>query len=571
MAARRALVPGMLLALVLCLLLTGSAPAADQDLLPPPDFQGISLSATDADPFPDIASSPYRDAIIGVWGREIISGFTDGTFGPEKLVMRQQFAKMIVLSLGLDPLPADGCPFVDVDTSWPYPRGFVATAAYHGITNGKTATTFAPYDNITRAQVVTMVVRALDKLKEGLLTSPPPQYVSSLGSFDTIHSPNMGKAEYNGLLAGLAGFGSGWNPWQNASRGEIAQMLWNGLLLESNVWAAVAAGANHTVAIAEDGSLYAWGGSVQMPTRVGTTANWQVVAARSAHTLALRSDGSIWAWGRNDEGQVGDGTTTRRYEPTHIGTDTDWEQIAAGGHSLALRDDGSLWAWGRNEYGQLGDGTTTDRHEPIRIGTDTDWKAVAAGSYHSLALKDDGSLWAWGQNMLYGQLGDGTTTDRHEPARVGTDSDWKVVAAGDYHSLALKEDGSLWAWGYNSEGALGDGSSTERYEPTHIGTDSDWVAVSGGNAHSLALKADGSLWAWGHNAEGQLGDGTTTRRYEPTRIGTDTDWKAVAASSSHSFGLKTDGSLWAWGWNYGGMLGIGTLTDRYMPTLVIGK
>ncbi len=254
------------------------------------------------------------------------------------------------------------------------------------------------------------------------------------------------------------------------------------------------------------------------------------------------------------------------------GSGGSWAHLAAGGsHSLALKTDGSLWAWGLNDLGQLGDGTAgkvNNRSVPTRIGAASDWQAVAAGDYHSLALKTDGSLWAWGLNHA-GQLGDGTQTGRLVPTRIGTDSDWRAVAAGSDHCLALKTDGSLWAWGLNRYGRLGDGTDTVRLVPTRIGTASDWQAVAAGGLSSLALKADGSLWAWGLNHAGQVGDGTQEAdRWVPTRIGTASDWQAVAARYLHSLALKTDSSLWAWGWNYYGQLGDGTDSDRRVPTRI---
>ena len=137
---------------------------------------------------------------------------------------------------------------------------------------------------------------------------------------------------------------------------------------------------------------------------------------------------------------------------------------ASYSHTIALKKDGSLWAWGYNRLGQLGDGTTTRRDIPVRIGTETDWSAIAAGHSHTIALKMNGSLWAWGSNWL-GQLGDGTGGNRDDfhnynvPVQIGTETEWSAIATGYAHTIALKKDGSIWAWGSNWRGQLGDGTN----------------------------------------------------------------------------------------------------------------
>ena len=165
--------------------------------------------------------------------------------------------------------------------------------------------------------------------------------------------------------------------------------------------------------------------------------------------------------------------------------------------------------------------------------------AISAEGFHSAALKSNGTLWTWGSNWK-GQLGDGTNIDRNTPTRIGVDSDWLAISAGALHTIALKSDGTLWTWGDNEYSQLGDGTGIiSRYTPTRIGTDTDWIEIAGGGTHTLALKSDGTLWAWGYNYFGQLGDGTDARKNIPTRIGTDTDWTAVSAGAGHSLALKS--------------------------------
>ena len=272
------------------------------------------------------------------------------------------------------------------------------------------------------------------------------------------------------------------------------------------------------------------------------------------HTVAIRTDGSLWAWGSNNYGQLGDGTETNKNTPTRIGTDTNWKSVSTGSeHTIALKTDGSLWAWGSNVFAQLGDGTggggfddnSGNKNIQTKIGTDTNWASVSAGGYHTVAIKTDGSLWAWG-NGDSGRLGDGTETNKNTPTQIGTDKNWKSVSAGWGHTVAIKTDGSLWAWGRNYYAQLGDGTGGGGWEdksgdkniPTRIGIDTNWKSVSAGPDQTIALKTDGSLWAWGVGSMG--GPKKTT----PTRIGTDTNLATVSAISSVTTVIKTDSSLW---------------------------
>ena len=192
---------------------------------------------------------------------------------------------------------------------------------------------------------------------------------------------------------------------------------------------------------------------------------------------------------------------------------------------------------------------------------------VAAGSGHSMALKPDGGLWAWGLNS-YGQLGDGKTSGITVSIHIGEKKDWVAVSAGLAHTLALKSDGSLWAWGSNFFGQLGDGTTEDKTSPVRIGKDNDWTFIEAGDYHSVGLKSDGTLWAWGLNSYGQLGDGTTKDKNAPVRIGKDDKWARVSAGAFHTVGLGKDMTLWAWGNNSHGQLGDNTTSDRSEPVRI---
>jgi len=291
--------------------------------------------------------------------------------------------------------------------------------------------------------------------------------------------------------------------------------------------------------------------------------------------VALKPDGTLWAWGLDTWtwGQLGVGiTTTNRNIPTQESTGaTNWSAISTGNHTVALKSDGTIWSWGQNAKGQLGDGTQTHRNTPTQVSTGaTNWSVISVGKDHSLSLKSDGTLWAWGYNE-YGQLGDGTITNRLTPTQESTGAtNWSAIAAGYSHTVALKSDGTLWAWGGNYYDQLGNGTGWAKVsEPTQESTGAtDWTAIAAGANYTVALKADGTLWAWGDNQYGKLGDGTTTNRTTPTQESTvATNWTSIAAANGHTVALKSDGTLWAWGGNnWYGQLGDGTQTDSHTPT-----
>ena len=249
------------------------------------------------------------------------------------------------------------------------------------------------------------------------------------------------------------------------------------------------------------------------PVRVMEKA--AAISAGWGHSLFLKQDGSIWAAGENEDGRLGDGTTSDKSSPVPIMKNV--AAISAGfGHSLFLKKDGTAWATGRNDEGQLGDGTTTNRIRPVQVMTDV--AAISAGFEHSLFLKKDGTVWASGENED-GRLGDGTRMNQRKPVPVLTKV--AAISAGDLHSLFLKNDGSVWGTGSNRFGELGDALwdlyPADRQVISPVQIMAGVSSVSAGDKYSLFLMRDGSVLASGQNMFNNLGfDGRSTSK--PTRI-----------------------------------------------------
>jgi alpha-tubulin suppressor-like RCC1 family protein len=244
---------------------------------------------------------------------------------------------------------------------------------------------------------------------------------------------------------------------------------------------------------------------------------------------------------------------------------------AGGGHSLARAADGNtVWAWGDNRHGQLGLGSSSNAvGSPQAVAGLTGVMAIAAGAEHSLALKSDGSVWAWGRNSS-GALGDGTQTTRLVPQRVQGLSSVVAVAAGDGRSFALRADGSLWGWGENASGALGLGTQNNVLVPTAVGGGvagfGGIVAIAAGARHTLALRNDGRVFSFGEVAV-PLADGVALRAL-PALVEGLSQVASVAAGDGYSLALDIRGRLWSWGLNGLGQLALGTTTASALPVAI---
>jgi len=260
-------------------------------------------------------------------------------------------------------------------------------------------------------------------------------------------------------------------------------------------------------------------------------------------------------------------------------TQLGWIKIECGGEfSIALRSDSTLWSWGFNGNGQLGINNTLTQMTPIKVDSTHNWKDISAGAFHCLAIKSDGTMWSWGLNSN-GQLGNGNFTPSNPtPAQVSGLSGMSsgvviAVAAGYDHTVALKNDGTVWAWGNNATGQLGNGNITPSNTPVQVSGLSGVTAVAAGFGHTVALKSDGTVRTWGNNTKGQLGNGltngTTIDSAIPVVVSGMVGVTDIAAGYEGSVVLKGafkgDGTVWAWGSNSNGQLGNGLAVDSAIP------
>jgi alpha-tubulin suppressor-like RCC1 family protein len=315
------------------------------------------------------------------------------------------------------------------------------------------------------------------------------------------------------------------------------------------------------------------------PVQVGTAINWSKISA-GFHSTAIKTDGTLWSWGLNSVGRLGHNDIIDRSSPTQVGSLTNWSAISG---SMAIKNDGTLWLWGSNSYGQLGQNDRVYRSSPTQVGTNTNWSKISASNQVRLAIKTDGTLWSWGYNF-YGQLGlpgQGTLSpfsqgvSRSSPTQVGGGTNWSQVSAGNDAGAGVKTDGTLWAWGAGDYGQLGT-NSTQAWPnnittPNQVGNLTNWAMVSVGTYAMIAVKNDGTLWAWGSNLQGQLGMSGGSKS-SPTQIGSSTNWAQAKITSQHAVAIKTDGTLWTWGNTSDGRTGhgvgqpptqVGTSTNWY--------
>lgn len=334
-----------------------------------------------------------------------------------------------------------------------------------------------------------------------------------------------------------------------------------------------AAGGHQALFVKQDGNAWIWGDNSdgqlaqgrddKVSTPVVLASQIAQVSLGDSVAFAIGQNGGLWAWGNNSDGRLGTGTTRSWPIPQHIGDG--FASISTGNlQTFGIKTDGSLWAWGDNEFGQLGLGDTAARNVPTKVGDG--YATVAAGADFTLAIKTDGSLWGWGRNQ-YGQLGNGKFEDpfgnQSNPLPIKIGSGYKAVLAGAHHALALKTDGTAWAWGWNDYGQVGDGSTASRNTPVQVA--SNIASLLSADISSLVLGSDGKTYGWGYNGE-SLGEYNLLQAgvgnydiVKPKQV--PGAWIAASAAGEHAAYLRGDGIVFMSGYQQFGQLGDGSFDD----------
>ena len=341
--------------------------------------------------------------------------------------------------------------------------------------------------------------------------------------------------------------GSGGNPGSYSSPVQIPGN-WSAGVISRHSAAGITLGKLYTWGNNTNGALGQNQGSLQIssPVQVGSDSNWNKLYASGSYTAyATKTDGTLWGWGANSSGKLAQNTGPSVAYSSPIQIPGTWSTVCntqlGGNFAGGIKTDGTLWLWGKNEEGQIGNNQRLNDgySSPIQI-PGTTWSHVSGGQYITVATKTDGTAWAWGKSD-WGQLGQNDRTTRSSPVQIPGTS-WASIDAGERGAGGVKTDGTLWMWGYNGYGSLGKNNETNYSSPVQIpgtnwSTSVDQLMV--GQYVTMAMKTDGTLWSWGYNNKGQAGLNFTGDRSSPIQI-PGTEWTSIEHSIYQSaMAIKT--------------------------------
>lgn len=274
---------------------------------------------------------------------------------------------------------------------------------------------------------------------------------------------------------------------------------------------------------------------------------------------SIHNNGKVRCWGTNNQGQLGDGTTTDRLSPTAINSSEEFIALTVGySYGCALSSQNKVFCWGRNNVGQLGDGTFVDRLSPVAVDPSESYRLIKSNNGNSTCgLTVSDKLKCWGHNTE-GLLGDGSMVNQNLPVCIDCAEDYVDFGLGGYHGCALTKSGKIKCWGKNSVGQVGDGTSATKFTPVEIDSATIYVKLNVSNSVNCALTSGKNIKCWGLNYRGAIGDGTTVNKLSPTLIDSATQYDSVLTSTENTCGIRINGQIKCWGSNSHGQVGNGT-------------
>jgi alpha-tubulin suppressor-like RCC1 family protein len=347
----------------------------------------------------------------------------------------------------------------------------------------------------------------------------------------------------------------------------------------------ISAGDFHTCGIrASDSKVLCWGrgnygqlgngGTADKlnPTLTSDTSAYLSVTAGSYHTCGIRSDSKVLCWGRGNYGQLGNGGTADKLNPTLTSDTSAYLSITAGSyHTCGIRSDSKVLCWGNGLYGRLGNGVTDNKFTPTSISDTSAYLSITAGNVHTCGIRSDSKVLCWGRGSS-GQLGNGVTADKLNPTLTSDTSAYLSITAGNVHTCGIRESNSrVLCWGNGLYGRLGNGGTADKLNPTLTSDTNAYLSVTAGSYHTCGIRSDSRVLCWGFGNYGQLGNGVTDNKFTPTSISDTSAYLSVTAGSYHTCGIRSDSRVLCWGEGSSGQLGNGGIGNKLNPTLISGS